>query len=260
MRFLENRKGFTILEILMAVGLMFIIIMGVYLAYQLSSSSMESGEKKMEIQQNIRAGLDFMMREIRGIGKGLPVEIPNRFRILEANSSRISFLSADGNRLVATLPSPASAGSTTISVSSSSEISGNDMVCIVGGGKGEINVVSSVSGTNITLKYELLNGYPSGANIYKLENPSRIAYGIDLAEGQLTRGSDGDLRGNIRGGMQPVVDGVSSLSFQYYDSDGKELEPLPLNDSSRDLVRRIKVSMTIGGYKLSSDIKPRNLF
>jgi len=61
-------KGFTLIELLIAVAISGIIMTGVYSAFKTQNNSYLAQEQVAEMQQNLRASLYFMAREIRMVG------------------------------------------------------------------------------------------------------------------------------------------------------------------------------------------------
>ena len=61
-------KGFTLIEILIAMAITGIIAAAIFTAYQSQQTSYITQENVAAMQQNLRAGLDIMIREIRMAG------------------------------------------------------------------------------------------------------------------------------------------------------------------------------------------------
>lgn len=82
--------GFTIVEILVAVAISGVVMAGIYSAYYSQQRSYETQEKVVAIQQNLRAAMYFMEREIRMAGLD-PTKSGN-FDIQTATSTTMRFL------------------------------------------------------------------------------------------------------------------------------------------------------------------------
>lgn len=62
------RRGFTLIELLITVAISGILMAGVYTAFMSQQNSYLAQEQVAEAQQNIRAGLDIMIRDMRMAG------------------------------------------------------------------------------------------------------------------------------------------------------------------------------------------------
>lgn len=65
---LKNSDGFTLVELLVTLAISGILMTGVYTAFMSQQNSYLAQEQVVEMQQNIRAGLDIMVRDIRMAG------------------------------------------------------------------------------------------------------------------------------------------------------------------------------------------------
>ena len=68
MNILRNRKGFTLLELLVAMGLSVIIMAAVYSTYYSQQKSYIVQEQLAAMEQNLRAAMFYMERDIRMAG------------------------------------------------------------------------------------------------------------------------------------------------------------------------------------------------
>lgn len=87
-------RGFTLVELLIAMAVSGIIMTGIYSAFKTQQDSYLAQEQVAEMQQNIRAGLDMMVRDIRMAG--FTGDGGSNANILDAQVDAISF-SADLN-------------------------------------------------------------------------------------------------------------------------------------------------------------------
>ena len=94
----SNKKGFTLVELLVAMAISGIVAGAIFTAFLSQQKSYLVQEQVAEMQQNIRAAMDIMVREIRMAGYD-----PTGFSgatILGANSSNINItmdIDGDGN-------------------------------------------------------------------------------------------------------------------------------------------------------------------
>lgn len=65
---LKNNKGFTLIEILVALVIDFIVLAGIYTAFYSQQKSHVKEQQVVDAQQNVRGSAEFMTREIRLAG------------------------------------------------------------------------------------------------------------------------------------------------------------------------------------------------
>lgn len=261
----RNDQGFTVLEILVASAVGTIVLLGLYLLLETSHNTSSRGQQKLDIQQAARAGLDTMVRDLRTAGSGVPNPLdytnpPAAFTAGTADS--ISFL-ADPLNANTVLTANASSGSTLISVNSTASFSPGGTVYIFGNdgesppiNHWETRVISSKTGTSLTLNAGLSNSYIAGSQVAQ---PRTYTY--DLA-GTTLRRDAGD--GN---GPQPLAENISAMTIRYYDTADAEISPLSIPAHLND-IRRLEVRITAskGGelqgnqtFLLNSSVRPRNI-
>jgi len=64
----KNQKGFTLIELLVAMGLSLLFLGAAYSVFRVQTHTIKAQEFKMEAQEDARAALDMMVREIRNLG------------------------------------------------------------------------------------------------------------------------------------------------------------------------------------------------
>ena len=64
----KSHKGFTILELLIAMAISSVVMAGIYTAFASQQRSYSTQEQVVEMQQNLRAGINMMAHEIRMAG------------------------------------------------------------------------------------------------------------------------------------------------------------------------------------------------
>lgn len=68
MTLIKNNKGFTLVEILVALTIDFIVLAGIYAAFYSQQKSHVKEQQVVDAQQNVRGSVTFMTREIRLAG------------------------------------------------------------------------------------------------------------------------------------------------------------------------------------------------
>ena len=98
----NNQKGFTIAELLVAMTLSLTLLGAVYAVFRVQAHTIKGQEYRMEAQEYARVSLDMMAREIRNLGY-FPTRTPcaapaNTNGLVSATATSISFAyDADGN-------------------------------------------------------------------------------------------------------------------------------------------------------------------
>jgi prepilin-type N-terminal cleavage/methylation domain-containing protein len=261
----RNDQGFTVLEILIAVAIGTIILLGLYALLETGQSTTSRGEQKLEIQQAARAGLDTMVRDLRMAGSGVPnpqdyANPPAAFTAGTADS--ISFL-ADPLNANTVLTANAPPGTTVISLDSTTSFAAGGTIYIFGNDGAsppancwETRVIASKTGTSLTLDAGLSNSYIAGSQVAQ---PRTYAYDL---QGTTLRRDAGD--GN---GAQPLAENISAMTIRYYDTADAEISPLSLPAHLHD-IRRLEIRITafknnpLQGdqtFLLNSSVRPRNI-
>jgi type IV pilus assembly protein PilW len=88
----KNQKGFTLTEVLVAMGLSLIVLGAVYGVYRVQAHTVRAQEFKMEAQEDARASLDMMVREIRNLGFFSSGATCTAVPILQANATTFQFV------------------------------------------------------------------------------------------------------------------------------------------------------------------------
>jgi len=64
----RRQKGLSLVELVIAMAIFLVILLGIYQVFDTSRMTYLSGERKVDVQQNVRTALDLMAREIRMAG------------------------------------------------------------------------------------------------------------------------------------------------------------------------------------------------
>jgi len=173
-KLLSVPKGFTIIELMVALVLSFILVGAVYGTFTSQQKAYTVQDQVAEAQQNARMAMNMLVRDMRMAGYGMPdggitiykTTYSNAIHITKENKNQ----SADSVTLVGAFGSPSgyldrtlSPGSTELYLRSSSEASDfdtEDNRYIFIGGIDRLEV-SSVSGNKITLNGNTNVRYPT---------------------------------------------------------------------------------------------------
>jgi type IV pilus assembly protein PilW len=100
----KRKNGFTLIEMLVAMLIAFVILGGIYVVYTSQQRSYRTTEDVTALQQNIRGAMFFLEREIRMAGYD-PL-LSENFTRIDAQANRISFTLDDNLTGVATPLNP----------------------------------------------------------------------------------------------------------------------------------------------------------
>ena len=84
---MKNKKGFTVLEMVISLGIMSIALTSIYGLYMTYVRVYTTEGVTSRVQQGVRAGINMMVRDIRMAG--LDPEGVGTFGIVEANAQSI---------------------------------------------------------------------------------------------------------------------------------------------------------------------------
>lgn len=65
---LRRQRGFTLVELILAMGMLSITLGAFYSVYRMQTRSLKSQDDRLEAQQTARVALEFMVREMRNAG------------------------------------------------------------------------------------------------------------------------------------------------------------------------------------------------
>ncbi len=268
----------------MAVAISSVVLLGLYLLYDLSQVTFVKGEQQADLQQNARIAMDRIVRDLRLAGYGFPVggtncagaAVPSAISVATATS--ITFC-ADLNNASTVIVADAVAPTTILSVQNATGIQAGNIIHLIKGTVSEQRTVAGVNtGVNpntITLTAATTNTYPLGSQVGRprlvrycwYDNPDLDAVAPPAGCGPDANTIYKDEGGG--GGPQPVANirnfQVGAATFltqmQYFDDDNN-LTAVPAN------IQRISVTITIQDaqtgskaqpFILRAEVRPRNL-
>jgi type IV pilus assembly protein PilW len=85
----SRQAGFTIVEILVALSIFLLILMGIMQVFEPSNLAYQTSQRKLDVQQNGRVAMDVMVRQIRMAGY-FPENIDTNTANDQANSVEIA--------------------------------------------------------------------------------------------------------------------------------------------------------------------------
>lgn len=249
---MKKNRGLTLIELLIALIISGILIGALYRTFIGQQKTYTVQEQVVDMQQNLRAGLNKMVKEIRMAGFGnvsiiLPMTtvdgktLPhiinpgNNSNYVNQNDDQITIIGA--LEQVSTLKT---VGTNMIELNGNASRfntdANNKYICI---GGLETHTVTNIVGNTITLSSNLKNNYNIGDPVFKVkaitfqlrwdnrnpQMPMPILSREDLTEG---------------GGSQPLAENIENLQFIYTLVDGTETDS-PANPAD---IRMVKVTVT----------------
>lgn len=250
-RIIRSGSGFSLVELMVAVAVFSVIaaMATTFMAAQRRSAARQ--EASLDAQQQARAAMDLMAREIRIAGSGLaPGEAP--LRILDP--ARIEFM-ADLNGAGARLRSAAAAGDAILSVtgmtgSSAFRKNKSILVCSVDDCEWH-HLERDATGSLVFIAEPLGRDFPAGSDLRPI---NRVRY-------ELKKGDSPErfrLMRRVDGGSSTVAEGIGSLAFDYLDTEGRS-EARPEAVARVDIrLSALSVGAPSGRRALESAIAIRN--
>jgi len=284
---LRQNKGITLIELLVALVIAGILVAAVYRTFLSQQKTYVIQDQVVDMQQNVRAGINRMMREIRmagfgGVGDILgggvngPTEVittlPSSNNSITNNNS---ITIVGGFNQVSTLAAEAAGGQFQVTLANAVDASQFDGGAhhFVSIGGAESNIVSSRAGATLTLSNPLKLthkitdplGNPVSVPIFKIQ---AITYVCGVSDGKpvLQRNE------NTGGGAQPLADNIENVQFEYFDATN--VNPLALPIADPGIIRMIRVTVRArtndpdpeyksdGGYRIrqiASNVHLRNM-
>jgi prepilin-type N-terminal cleavage/methylation domain-containing protein len=226
----RGRAGFSLIELMVAMAILSVIVAHAvhFLIVQRRSSVHQ--EATVDAQQQARAALDLMSREIMLAGSGMPMDEP-ALKVMEED--RIEFLASLAGA-AARLREPALPGQEDLSVTylrNSGKFRKGKTLLLCSAEYCEWHrLAGDGSAGSVRLAEPIGRPFPGGSDLKVI---NRVRY--DLKSMDSDNGYK--LMRNVDGGSNPVAEGVESLSIEYLDNDG-----LPAGDADR--IVRLQVRLT----------------
>ena len=251
---LRKNKGLTLIELLVALVITAILVAGMYRTFIGQQKTYTVQEQVVDMQQNMRAGINRMMREIRMAGFGnvsmvLPVTVGgNTFNNIVSPDNPVAgsltILSAceTGGTLVA----PGTFAQTQITVTSLTDSQGNTLFDTgdrkyVSIGGVESHTITNIAGTTLTLNGGLTYNHLVGTPVFGIR---AISYQVGVVDGIPTLLRDE----NVGAGAQPQADSIENLQYGYFDVNGNPTANPPD-------IRIVQVALTARTNTADPDLK-----
>jgi type IV pilus assembly protein PilW len=226
-----NRKGITLIELLVALTISGILVGGVYRTFVSQQHTYTVQEQVVDMQQNVRLGINRMTRELRmaGFGKmdatffGHGAMYGTFSNVVNPGGDDHSVTIVAGYQTL--IPTTMSLNATT----GSNSIFLNDVSGFDTGVKQYISIngleshrIQQIIGKEIQFPGwdKLTNDHLAGEPVYLV---MAITYSIGPFEGKSCLLRDD----HLGSGPQPVTENIENLQFAYFDANGNPTANLP---------------------------------
>jgi prepilin-type N-terminal cleavage/methylation domain-containing protein len=231
-----NKRGVTLIELLIALVISAIFVAGIYRTFISTQRSYIVQDQVVEMQQNARAAINMMMREIRMVNFGrivsfdeslgayvsnlLPINVAGHLfpAVLTTNQDEITIIggfeqirTGTGAPITVVSFDPA-VPSITLSSATNEFDGANSRLLSIGGE--ESFVVQNKAGATLTIDRAPAN--PIGHFVFKIH---AVRYWIDPSNPQSPVLRRDAFTGSRN---QPLADHIESLQFQYFDASGAQ--------------------------------------
>jgi len=266
----------TLIELLIALAIAGILIAAVYKTFISHEKTYQVQGEVVDMQQNVRALTNRMMREIRmagfgnvsmllpapyGSGPGITIGAKTYNDVVNPNypaAGALSFVAGMGSTTLTATPA-----TNQITVSSLTDSQGNTLfdtqnLKYISIGGVESNTITAINGTTLTLSSNLIYSYPVNTPVFGIR-----AISYQVVNGSLLRNDNSGAVGQ----PQTLADNIDALQFVYLDGNGNSTANPPdirvvqltlrakTNDSDPDY-------KSAGGYRkrtIASNIHLRNM-
>ena len=194
-----NSRGFTLVELLVALGMMLMVSALVYSGVRPQVRNAGSQVRVAEMQQGTRGSFDLFARDLRMAGYGVDLTMPGVPPPVALETGQLLVLNGNFRNIKTT----GNGAGSTVAVADSTGFQAGNFLVIKSYLGGEAARIAAVASGAVQLATPLARIYPAGSQVHQVE---RIAY--QVSSGSLLR--DG----------QPMVDGVGSIGIQYFLDDG----------------------------------------
>ncbi len=256
--------GYTLAEVLVAVALGAIVVTTAIAGYVFTSKSWFTNGLRLETQQNLRAALDIVSRDLRLAGACLPDSGPSSIKPLAgANTGTTDSVTVRSNVrcAIATTTGATLMGNTNINVDSVANFVAGMEAYILHQNTttGEYVVVTSVdqAATRLTLAAGTTQDYPAGSSVYGAGSQT---YAIDTGGPVPVMTA-----APSTGAAQPIVSGIEYLNIQYVLDRNCTPGPCDIVDLPTDagewaIVRSVRLEVRARSARPVSGADPDGFF
>ena len=258
---LKQRKGITLIELLVALVITGILVAAIYRTFIGQQKTYTVQEQVVDMQQNVRFLINGMMREIRMAGFGnvamvLPVTsggstFNNVVNLNTPAAGALTIVSATGSTTLTAIPA-----SNQVTVASLTDAQGNMLFDLgdrkyVSIGGVESYTIINIVGTTLTLSGDLTYAHPVNIPVYAIR---AISYQVGIVDGKPNLLRDE----NTGAGGQSLADNIEALQFGYLDANGNPTAS-PQNIRIVQMTLRARANDSDPEYKSDGGYRKRTI-
>lgn len=227
-----RERGFTLVELMISLVLFSLVAAGLLSVAVTMASGYREQQLTIATESSVRGAIDYMTEAMRGVSPGVPVANIQHVNTCAQGALTLTNQSTGPDQLTAVFASGAvvtstrsvyGAGTTTLSVTSASQLAAGDTVLITNLDQGHLATVTASGTGSITLAAQSCGslalpsgGYPAGSLVVRA---SRATFSIGSVDGLPTLMIDPDAEGSAA--AEPFAEGVEDMQVAIgVDADG----------------------------------------
>lgn len=250
-RMLADARGVTLVELMVALTLFSLVVATGFRFLTIQHRAAVIQEDAAETQQQLRAAMDFMMREIMAAGSGVPFDEPGIVLMEPGDIQFDSNVYNAAGRLIRRVD----AGGREMDVRFDGEgdrFKEGKTISICSVLYCERHLLSAdARGSNLSLAGGLIHEFPAGSSVQLI---NRVEYVLKPIEETETF----KILRRVDKGVNPVAEGIKSMALEYFDREGEETDrPEAVSRIRLRLSARLPRNPDLSRF-LESDVHLRN--
>jgi type IV pilus assembly protein PilW len=219
-----HERGFTLVELMISLVLFSLVAAGLLSVAITMASGYREQQLTIATESSVRGAIDYMTEAMRGVSPGVPVANIQHVNTCATGALTLTNSSTAPDQVTAVFASGAvvtstravyGAGTTTLAITSSSQLAAGDTVLITNLDQGHLATISSVGSGSITLVAQSCGslalpagGYGAGSLVVRA---ARATFSVGSVDGMPTLMIDPDAEGSAP--AEPFAEGIEDLQM-----------------------------------------------